>query len=71
MADQAFRFRAERLEPLERGPRLLTGHDLANVLGLMPGPRFKQLLTAVEEAQWEGRVTSREEALEVVRGLLK
>ena len=71
LADQAFRFRAERLEPLARGPRLLTGHDLARFFGLTPGPRFKQLLTAVEEAQWEGKVVSREEAFDLVGGLLK
>ncbi|MBM4286104.1 MAG: HD domain-containing protein [Deltaproteobacteria bacterium] len=71
LAAQAFRFRAERLDPLAQAPRLLTGHDLTRVFGLTPGPRFKELLTAVEEAQWEGRVTRREEALDLVRRLLE
>lgn len=70
LADAAYRFLKERLEPQEHRPRLLTGHDLQKVLGLQPGPRFKRLLTAVEEAQWEGRVANREEALELVRQLL-
>ena len=59
----------QRLEPQERHPKLVNGHDLMR-LGLRPGPRFRQLLTAVEEAQWEGLVQTREEALDLVRRLL-
>lgn len=70
LADAAYRFLKERLEPQERRPRLVSGHDLIKVLGLKPGPRFRALLTAVEEAQWEGAVRTREEALELVRRLL-
>lgn len=70
LADEAYRFCKERLEPQEQGPRLLTGHDLQKLLGLQPGPHFKRLLTAVEEARWEGEVTDREEALALVRRLL-
>jgi poly(A) polymerase len=43
-------------------PRLLSGHDLI-ASGLSPGPRFKEILQAVEDAQLEGRVHTREEAL--------
>jgi poly(A) polymerase len=43
-------------------PRLLTGRDLI-ALGIPPGPRFKDLLNALEEAQLEGRLHTREEAL--------
>jgi poly(A) polymerase len=69
LADAAYQFLKERLEPQERHPKLVSGHDLIR-LGLQPGPRFRQLLTAVEEAQWEGLVQTREEALEMVRRLL-
>jgi len=69
LADAAYQFLKERLEPQERHPRLLSGHDLLR-LGLPPGPRFRQLLTAVEEAQWEGLVQNRAQALEMVRRLL-
>ena len=69
LADAAYQFLKERLEPQERHPKLLSGHDLIR-LGLTPGPRFRQLLTAVEEAQWEGLVQTREEALEMVQRLL-
>jgi poly(A) polymerase len=70
LADEAYRFLKERLEPQERLPRLITGADLIS-LGLKPGPQFRQILTAVEEAQWEGAVGSREDALRLVRHLLE
>ena len=36
-------------------------------MGYQPGPRFKEILDAVEEAQLDGRLRSREDALEFVR----
>jgi poly(A) polymerase len=50
-------------------PPLVSGGDLI-ALGLDPGPRFKQILDAVREAQLDGTVTTREEALALVRRLL-
>lgn len=47
-------------------PRLLSGHDLI-ALGFRPGPQFKRILEAVEEAQLEGRLVTREDALSWVR----
>jgi poly(A) polymerase len=47
-------------------PRLITGDDLKQ-LGLVPGPQFRSLLQAVEDAQLEGHLTSREGAIEFVR----
>jgi poly(A) polymerase len=47
-------------------PRLLTGKDLI-ALGFLPGPRFKEILAAVEDAQLEGRLQTREDALAWVR----
>jgi poly(A) polymerase len=34
--------------------------------GYEPGPRFKQVLTAVEDAQLEGRLASRDAAMAYV-----
>jgi poly(A) polymerase len=70
LADEAYRFLTQRLEPQERRPRLLSGHDLIG-LGLKPGPQFRQILTAVEEAQWEGVVKTREGALKLARLLVE
>ena len=45
---------------------LVTGDDLI-AEGHAPGPRFREILTAVEDAQLEGRLPSRDAALEFVR----
>lgn len=47
----------------------LTGHDLV-AEGLKPGPRFRELLHEIEDAQLEGRITSKEEALALLHQLL-
>jgi poly(A) polymerase len=47
-------------------PPLVRGDDLI-ALGLKPGPRFGEILEAVETRQLEGALTSREEALEWVK----
>ena len=52
-------------EEEQRPPRLVTGDDLI-ARGYRPGPRFKEILEAVLDAQIEGRVRTREEALALV-----
>ena len=49
-------------------PRLVTGDDL-KCMGILPGPRFKEILLAVEEAQLDGRFSDRESALEFARSI--
>ena len=60
------RFLAETPPEQVRPPRLITGEDLIGI-GLKPGPRFKAILDAVEEAQLNGKITTPEEALQLVR----
>jgi poly(A) polymerase len=52
---------AEQLRPAP----LITGRDLI-AEGYVPGPLFGEILAAVEDAQLEGAVKTREEALELV-----
>ena len=58
-------FLAETPPEQVRPPRLLTGEDLI-ALGFRPGPPFKAILEAVEEAQLNGKISTREEALRLV-----
>jgi poly(A) polymerase len=55
-------FSADELKPKP----LVTGADLI-AEGYTPGPPFSKMLAAVEDAQLEGRIGSREEALALVR----
>ncbi len=56
---------AETLHP----PRLISGRDLIDA-GFLPGPGFSEALEAVETAQLEGEICTREEALEMARRVL-
>jgi poly(A) polymerase len=64
------RFLAETPPEQVRPPRLVTGQDLKE-LGLQPGPLFKQMLQAVEEAQLNGAIGTREEALALVQKMAR
>jgi len=60
------RFLAETPPEQVRPQRVLTGTDLSE-MGYIPGPVFSEILKAVEDAQLEGQIRSREEAQEFVR----
>jgi poly(A) polymerase len=47
-------------------PPLITGADLI-AMGYLPGPRFREMLGAVRDGQLEGDLSSREQAMEMVR----
>ena len=49
-----------------RPPRLINGNDLL-AMGFQPGPAFQSILTAVEDAQLEGALQSKEQAVAFVR----
>ena len=49
-----------------RPPRLVSGEDLISA-GYSPGPEFRKILDAVENAQLEGDLSSRQAAMEFVR----
>jgi poly(A) polymerase len=55
------RFLAETPPEQVRPIRLLTGEDLQS-MGFPPGPAFKVILLALEDAQLDGRIKSREDA---------
>jgi poly(A) polymerase len=59
---------AEHSEEEIRPKLLLTGADLI-AAGYKPGPGFKAMLLAAEDAQLEGTIQSKEEALALVRGM--
>jgi tRNA nucleotidyltransferase/poly(A) polymerase len=64
--DYVQRFIAETPPEEVKPPRILTGDDLKS-LGYLPGPAFKRMLDAVEEAQLNGAIHTRDEAIRLVR----
>ncbi|MCU1325314.1 MAG: metal dependent phosphohydrolase [Bryobacterales bacterium] len=69
----SYNFARERLaetpEEVLRPVRLLSGNDLI-AAGFTPGPKFSEVLSAVEDAQLEEKVQSREQALAMAQRLL-
>ncbi len=57
---------AETPPAVLRPVRLVTGDDLIRA-GYAPGPAFARMLAAAEDAQLEGRLRTREEALDFIR----
>jgi len=49
---------------------LVRGDDLAAELGIEEGPQLGELLAAIDEAAYAGDVASRDDAIELARGLL-
>ena len=51
--------------------RLLSGNDLIEIFELEPGPIFREIFDSLENAQVEGEVQDREQALNWVKNYLK
>ena len=66
----SYNFTRERIASLPpeavRPVPLLTGDDLIGA-GYHPGPRFKEILSAVEDGQLDGRLHNKDEAMQLVR----
>jgi len=59
-------------EELKKEPpvRLITGYDVME-LGIRPGPIISEIMSKVEDAQLEGIVKTREQALEYLKNLVE
>jgi len=64
LVDLARREGAALLDP----PRLVTGEEVQKLLGISPGPEVGRALAAVRQAQIDGRVRTREEAVAMLGG---
>jgi tRNA nucleotidyltransferase (CCA-adding enzyme) len=54
-------------DPVAYPQPLVTGHDLLEHLKIAPGPRIGKLLTEIQIAHLEGKVSSKEEALKFAK----
>lgn len=70
-ARAALRLFERELEPILSRPRLLTGGELQQEFHMRPGPRFKELLASLLEAELMGQITTPEEARQFIRQRLK
>ncbi|PHR30494.1 MAG: polynucleotide adenylyltransferase [Desulfotalea sp.] len=61
----------QRIEPVTKGPKLITGYDLIKGFGLTPGPEFSRIMSELEIARVDGVVTDRSEALAWIKQFLR
>lgn len=64
-------FYYEQLKPREMEPPIVSGHDLMKFLHISPSPMVGRLLNALVELQWEGHISTQQEALDQAARLLK
>ncbi len=57
-------------EKLTAPLKLVDGHDIINIFGLVPGPRFAEILESVREAQATGEISTKEEAVSYIENTL-
>ena len=63
-------FHHVKLKPIQTKPKLLTGKDLQKIFKIPQGPFIGKLLESIEEAQVEGKINSREEAIEYISSIV-
>jgi poly(A) polymerase len=59
-------FRKRELSKIPTKP-LLSGYEIMEILGIGPGPKVGEIKRALEQAQWEGIVKTKEEAINFVK----
>jgi poly(A) polymerase len=62
--------REQELAAALAAPTLLNGHDLMEGLGLVSGPVVGRLLRQLREAQLDGKISTREQAISLAKRLL-
>ncbi len=69
--DKIHSFYLKSLKPIEGSPPLVRGNDVMEILGVGPGPVVGMALQAVKDAQVEGKISSKKEALALIRKLFE
>jgi len=71
LMNDLFRFYREEYYPIVHTPELIKGRDLMVLFQMKPGPQMGQVLKELREAQYSGRIRSREQAIEFAAQWLK
>ena len=67
--DALLRFYLEKRETLKPLPKLLDGKEIMKIKGIKQSPELGKIISALKEAQLNGEVNSRDEAIDFVKGL--
>ncbi|MBR6098900.1 HD domain-containing protein [bacterium] len=65
--DKLLNFYFESSEKLAPLPKLLSGNDVMSILGIEPGPKLGEIIDALYEAQLDGDVVTKDDAVDFVK----
>ena len=69
MLDKLLNFYLDNLETLKPLPKLLDGNEIMEILNIKPSPKLGKILNELHEAQLNGDITTKEQAVEFVKEL--
>lgn len=69
MLDKLMHFYIDSLETIKSLPKLLDGNEIMELLNIKPSPKLGKILNELHEAQLNGDITTKEQALEFVKKL--
>lgn len=69
MLDKLLKFYLDSLETLKPLPKLLDGNEIMGILNIKPSPQLGKILNELHEAQLNGDITTKEQAVEFVKKL--
>ena len=67
--DKLLEFYFSSLETLAPLPKLLDGNDVMQILNIKPSPKLGEILNTLHEAQLNGEVNTKEEAVAYIKNL--
>ncbi len=71
MLDKLLKFYIDSLETIKPLPKLLDGNDIMELLNIKPSPQLGKILNELHEAQLNGDITNKPQAVEFVKNLNK
>ena len=67
--DRLLKFYLEKKETLKPLPKLLDGKEIMDIIGIQPSPELGKIIEALKEAQLNGEVVTKDDAVKFIRGV--
>ena len=71
MLDKLLKFYIDSLETIKPLPKLLDGNEIMELLNIAPSQKLGKILNELHEAQLNGDITTKQQAVEFVKNLNK
>ena len=65
--DKLLKFYFDSIDSLKPLPKLLDGHDIMEILNIKPSPKLGEILNSLHEAQLNGEINTKEEAIDFIK----